>query len=127
MRKPSKARVKERLKELKGWRLVGEGLQKKFKFRNFVETVDFVNRIVPIAEEIEHHPDLEIRNYDELTISITTHDVGGITKLDFELAERIGKLKSQPEESLELRPEVLVQDFVNVIKTPLHLQELYLP
>lgn len=115
------------MKELKGWRLVGEGLQKKFKFRNFVETVDFVNRIVPIAEEIEHHPDLEIRNYDELTISITTHDVGGITKLDFELAERIGKLKSQPEESLELRPEVLVQDFVNVIKTPLHLQELYLP
>jgi 4a-hydroxytetrahydrobiopterin dehydratase len=64
------------------------------KFKNFVSAVNFINKIVPIAEELEHHPDLELKNYNELIIRITTHDEGGITELDFELAKKIDELIS---------------------------------
>ena len=65
---------------------------KKFKFKNFVQAVDFVNRIVPIAEELQHHPDVTIENYNEVIISSTTHDEGGLTVWDFQLVHKIEQL-----------------------------------
>ena len=85
--------INERLKKLKNWKVVGKHIQRKLKFKNFVETIKFVNKIVPIAEKEEHHPDLAIQNYNELIVSITTHDAGGITEWDFELAKKINELK----------------------------------
>jgi 4a-hydroxytetrahydrobiopterin dehydratase len=86
--------IKKRLENLKGWKVEGIYLVKHLKFENFVSAVNFINKIVPIAEELEHHPDLELKNYNELVIRITTHDEGGITELDFELAKKIDELIS---------------------------------
>ena len=90
--KLSKTEIMKRLNRLVGWKLVGKTVQRKFKFKNFVDTIKFVNKIVPIAEKEEHHPDLTIQNYNELIISITTHDAGGITEWDFGLAKKIERL-----------------------------------
>ncbi len=81
--------INNKLKELKNWNREGNYLVRRMKFKDFVSAVEFVNKIVPIAEELEHHPDLEIKDYNNLIIRLTTHDEGGITELDFELAKRI--------------------------------------
>lgn len=86
--------VLERLKSLPGWSVEGNALQKTFEVADFVAAVDLVNKIVPIAEELEHHPDVTIRNYNRVTLSLTTHDTGGVTELDFALARRIEELIS---------------------------------
>ena len=84
--------VREQLKHLPGWRLAGKSIQKEFKFKNFVQAVQFVNKLVPIAEKMQHHPDLQIKNYNEVIVSSTTHDAGGLTKWDFQLANKINKI-----------------------------------
>ncbi len=81
--------INSKLKELRNWSREGNYLVRRMKFKDFVSTIEFVNKIVPIAEELEHHPDLEIKDYNNLVIRLTTHDEGGITELDFELAKRI--------------------------------------
>ncbi|MEL6320773.1 MAG: 4a-hydroxytetrahydrobiopterin dehydratase, partial [Cyanobacteria bacterium J06626_14] len=55
---------------------------------NFVESVDFVNQLVEPSELMAHHPDVAIA-YNQVTLSLTTHDAGGLTTLDFDLAEII--------------------------------------
>jgi len=87
----ARTEVKKRLKHLPGWRLAGKSIQKKFKFRNFVEAVKFVNKLVPIAEKMQHHPDVSIKNYNEVIVSSTTHDEKGLTVWDFQLAHKIDK------------------------------------
>jgi 4a-hydroxytetrahydrobiopterin dehydratase len=94
MAKLDEIEIKKRLENLKEWKVEGIYLVKHLKFDNFVSAVNFINKIVPIAEELEHHPDLELKNYNELVIRITTHDEGGITELDFELAKKIDELIS---------------------------------
>ena len=83
--------IKERLKRLRGWVLAEgktERIEKTFEFKNFVEAVSFVNSIVPLAEEANHHPDITI-NYRKVKLALTTHSEGGITEKDFDLAEKI--------------------------------------
>ena len=68
-------------------------LVKTFTFGNFVEAVAFVNKIVPLAEKAEHHPDIEIFSYKNVRIKLTTHDKGDkITEKDFSLAKEIDKI-----------------------------------
>ena len=71
-----------------GWERDGDALVHQFEFANFVGSVDFVNRITPIAEEMNHHPDLAI-SWNKVTVSLSTHCEGGITENDFELAAKI--------------------------------------
>jgi 4a-hydroxytetrahydrobiopterin dehydratase len=80
--------VRERIGELEGWERAGDSLRKQFKLDDFKGSVDFVNRITPEAEEMNHHPDLEI-SWNTVTVSLSTHSEGGITENDFELAKRI--------------------------------------
>jgi 4a-hydroxytetrahydrobiopterin dehydratase len=80
--------VAERLGELDGWERSGDGIRRSFKAGDFAGSVEFVNRLAPIAEEMNHHPDLEI-SWDTVTVSLTTHSEGGLTANDFELARRI--------------------------------------
>lgn len=75
--------------ELEGWEEKDNHLVKVFEFDNFVEAVDFVNKVVPFAEEAAHHPDLEVFSYNKVKISLTTHDKGKITQKDYDLAEKI--------------------------------------
>jgi 4a-hydroxytetrahydrobiopterin dehydratase len=69
----------------------GKELRITRKFKNFVEAIAFVNQIVEPAEAAGHHPDLEI-SYNKVTVSLTTHDAGGLTSKDFDLAQVISKL-----------------------------------
>lgn len=71
-----------------GWEREGDALEREFEFANFVGSVDFVNRITPIAEEMNHHPDLAI-SWSKVTVSLSTHSEGGITENDFKLAAKI--------------------------------------
>ncbi len=83
--------IEQRLGELEDWRREGDAIKKEFKLDDFQGSVDFVTRLTPKAEEMNHHPDLEI-SWDTVTVSITTHSEGGLTENDFELAGRISRL-----------------------------------
>ena len=83
--------IDKRLKEVNGWRQDGRYIVREFSFSSFKDNVAFVNRVVEVAEEIDHHPDIAI-NYTHLTLSITTHSEGGLTRRDFRLASRIDEL-----------------------------------
>lgn len=80
--------IESRLGALPGWEREAKALRRNFRFEDFVGSVDFVNRVVPAAEEMNHHPDLAI-SWNEVAVAITTHSQGGITDSDFALAREI--------------------------------------
>ena len=83
--------VEERLASLDGWQRAGEAIEKRFKRGDFVGAVEFVQRLVAPAEEMNHHPDVAI-SWDTVTVTIATHSEGGLTAADFELAAKIDSL-----------------------------------
>jgi 4a-hydroxytetrahydrobiopterin dehydratase len=83
--------IQERANQLEGWTLEGKELRITQKFKDFVEAIAFVNKLVEPAEAANHHPDLEI-SYNKVKITLTTHDAGGLTSKDFDLAQVISKL-----------------------------------
>ena len=83
--------VKDQLAQLGGWEREGDALAREFEFANFVGSVDFVNRLTPVAEEMNHHPDLSI-SWNKVRVSLSTHSEGGITENDFKLAAKIDSL-----------------------------------
>ena len=83
--------IDDRLSGLEGWERDGDGIRRTFELGDFKGSVDFVNRLTPEAEEMNHHPDLEI-SWSKVTVSVTTHSEGGLTGNDFELAGRIDGL-----------------------------------
>ena len=80
--------IRERLGELEGWQRDGDRIAKSFDHGDFVGSVEFVRRLTAPAEEMNHHPDLEI-SWSEVKVSITNHSAGGLTAADFELAGKI--------------------------------------
>jgi 4a-hydroxytetrahydrobiopterin dehydratase len=80
-----------RLQGISGWERSGDAIQKDFKNDDFKSSVDFVNRLTPAAEAMNHHPDLAI-SWDTVTVTISTHSEGGLTANDFDLAARIDAL-----------------------------------
>ena len=75
------------------WNNTGDKLEKKFIFSDFREALSFVNKVVELAEELDHHPDILIKNYKEVIVSTTTHDAGNkVTEKDMELSKAIDKL-----------------------------------
>ena len=87
----SQSEIEAKLAELSGWEQSGEAIVKEFKNDDFVDSVRFVSSLVEPAEEMNHHPDLEI-SWDKVTVRISTHSEGGLTASDFELAEKIDAL-----------------------------------
>ena len=83
--------VERRLRELPGWERRGDAIVRHLRASDFVGSVELVNRMVPIAEEMNHHPDLAI-SWNRVTVSITTHARGGLTESDIELARRLDSL-----------------------------------
>jgi 4a-hydroxytetrahydrobiopterin dehydratase len=83
--------IKDELHNLGGWEREGDAIVREFEFANFVGSVDFVNRITPVAEEMNHHPDLSI-SWNKVKVSLSTHSEGGITENDFKLATKIDSL-----------------------------------
>jgi 4a-hydroxytetrahydrobiopterin dehydratase len=83
--------ITDRLDRLPGWERDGDSIAREFKFDDFQGSVDFVNRITPPAEEMNHHPDIAIA-WNKVTLTLSTHSEGGLTENDFELATRIDSL-----------------------------------
>jgi 4a-hydroxytetrahydrobiopterin dehydratase len=83
--------IEARLAEHPGWERSGSAIRKQFKCSDFVGSVNFVQSLVEPAEEMNHHPDLEI-SWDTVTVSLSTHSDGGVTAADFELATKIDAL-----------------------------------
>ena len=80
--------VSARLRHLRGWTHEGGFISKTFEFKEFMDGIAFVDAIAKIAEEEEHHPDINIR-YTTVRLSLQTHSEGGVTEWDFGLAGRI--------------------------------------
>ena len=73
------------------WAEVGGSIQRTFGFKDFVTAMAFVDKVAEAAEAAQHHPDILIR-YNKVTISVNTHDAGGITQKDFDLAAELDRL-----------------------------------
>ena len=80
--------IDEALAGVDGWERSGDAIVKQFDNGDFKGSVEFVNRLTPEAEEMNHHPDLAI-SWNEVTVTLTSHSAGGLTADDFELARRI--------------------------------------
>jgi 4a-hydroxytetrahydrobiopterin dehydratase len=72
-----------------GWERTGNAIRRTWSFADFEGSIAFVNRVAALAEEMDHHPDIDIR-YARVTLALSTHDAGGLTTRDFALAEKIG-------------------------------------
>jgi 4a-hydroxytetrahydrobiopterin dehydratase len=80
--------VQRGLGSLPGWGRKGEVLSKTFQFETFPDGIAFVSRVADAAERAQHHPDIDIR-YTKVTCMLTTHDSGGITQKDLDMASEI--------------------------------------
>ena len=70
------------------WQLVGDEIRREYAFADFIQAMTAVNTIAMLAEDVEHHPDIDIR-YNKVRLALTTHDAGGLTQKDFDLAQSI--------------------------------------
>ncbi|MDJ0594552.1 MAG: 4a-hydroxytetrahydrobiopterin dehydratase [Pleurocapsa sp. MO_226.B13] len=84
--------IEQNLQSIPQWQQEDQTITRTFKFKNFVEAIDFVNQLVEPAEAAGHHPDIAI-SYNQVTVSLTTHDAGGLTQKDFEMAQTISQLR----------------------------------
>jgi 4a-hydroxytetrahydrobiopterin dehydratase len=88
MARLSDEQIEEQLSGLQGWERDGEAIRRQFELDDFKGSVDFVNRLTPEAEGMNHHPDLEI-SWNKVAVTISTHSEGGLTENDFELARKV--------------------------------------
>ncbi len=86
----SHAEAAAHLGALPGWQIEAGELARTFEFADFPAALRFVNRVGELAEEAGHHPDIDIR-YNRVRLGLTTHDAGGLTAKDFDLARRIDR------------------------------------
>ena len=80
--------IRQRLSELEGWTREGDTIRKTYRFEDFRASMAFVNAVAELAEALDHHPDIFV-SYATVTLTLTTHDAGGLSERDFELARRI--------------------------------------
>ena len=85
----SREEIEAALAGLNDWAYGDEALTRTFRFADFVHAISFVEDLADVAEERQHHPDIDIR-YSKVTLALSSHDAGGLTERDFALAEAIG-------------------------------------
>lgn len=84
--------IQRGLGTLTGWARKGSEIAKTYTFAGFPDAIAFVQRVVPIAEAMNHHPDLDVR-YNRVTVRLSTHDKGGITDRDLEQARQLDQIE----------------------------------
>ena len=89
--KLSKRKIAAGLRKLDGWNVVKGNLHRIFEFKDFKQAFRFMKRVAAAADKMDHHPDWS-NTYNKVTINLSTHSVGGLTKADFELAGKIQKI-----------------------------------
>jgi len=80
--------IMQNLSSLDGWEQSGIEIEKQFKFKNFIHSIGFVNKVAILAEKADHHPDILVQ-YNKVKLVLSTHSEGGITEKDFSLAKQI--------------------------------------
>jgi 4a-hydroxytetrahydrobiopterin dehydratase len=83
--------VQARLAEVEGWEMIDGKLHREFQFSSFLEAFGFMTQVAMLAERRNHHPDWT-NVYDRVAIDLWTHDAGGLTALDFDLAQAVSRL-----------------------------------
>ncbi|HEY5296614.1 MAG TPA: 4a-hydroxytetrahydrobiopterin dehydratase [Verrucomicrobiae bacterium] len=91
MKKLNAVEIKSALAKILDWKKHGAVISRRFEFKNFPAAMKFVNAVAKIAEQEQHHPDIDIR-WNKVTLAFTTHDAGGLTKKDFALAKKTDEL-----------------------------------
>jgi len=80
--------IERRLADIEGWTREGDTIERDLQFDGFTEAIDFINRIAEHADAADHHPEI-FNVYNNVELTLTTHDAGGLTDSDFDLAEKI--------------------------------------
>ena len=85
------AQIKTALPSVPNWKKTGKAITRTFQFKDFPAAVKFVNAVAKLAEKAWHHPDIDIR-WNKVTLILSTHDQGGLTEQDFDLARKFDRL-----------------------------------
>jgi 4a-hydroxytetrahydrobiopterin dehydratase len=88
MEKLEQQHIDHELTQFPDWSLIGDAMQRTFTFESFVDAIGFVNVVADLAEDLQHHPDILVR-YRKVTLTLSTHDAGGLTDRDFAFAREI--------------------------------------
>jgi len=91
MAKLTEPEIRQALAGLKGWAREGDVIVKRYTFKAFADGIRFVDRVAVAADRADHHPDIDIR-WTTVTMALTTHSAGGLTRKDFALAAEIDGL-----------------------------------
>ncbi|MGA2787779.1 MAG: 4a-hydroxytetrahydrobiopterin dehydratase [Verrucomicrobiota bacterium] len=91
MEKLSTEKIKAALAAVPGWKKQGATISRTYQFQDFPAAIKFVRAVARLAEKAWHHPDIDIR-WNKVTLALTTHDTGGLTKKDFALARKFDAL-----------------------------------
>lgn len=89
------------MEEVPGWEIVDNTIQRTFRLSNFVTAMDFANKITPIAEQENHHPDLHV-SWGKVRVELSTHKIGGLSRNDFILAAKINQLWDSRQEAASI-------------------------
>lgn len=84
----SDVEIQRALGKLPGWSRKGDTISKTYQFKTFPEGIAFVRRVADAAEQVDHHPDIDIR-YTKVTLALSTHTANGVTQMDLDLAGQI--------------------------------------
>ena len=88
----AQSNLKEMMKRIPEWETNKKSIERTFEFDDFDQAIDFVNAVAEIADEEEHHPDIDIR-WNKVRLVLFTHSEGGLTDLDFQVAEKLDTLE----------------------------------
>jgi 4a-hydroxytetrahydrobiopterin dehydratase len=91
MTKLNAAQVKSALATVPQWKKRGNTIARTYQFKDFPAAIQFVNGAAGCAEQAWHHPDIDVR-WNQVTLTLTTHDAGGLTEKDFALAKKFDAL-----------------------------------
>ncbi|PKL79995.1 MAG: 4a-hydroxytetrahydrobiopterin dehydratase [Ignavibacteriae bacterium HGW-Ignavibacteriae-4] len=86
-------RIDDELEDLVNWKKDGKEIKREIVAADFASAIGFVNSVAIISESMDHHPNIEIYGWNKVRISVSTHDAGGLTELDFKLANKIDSIK----------------------------------
>ena len=86
-----KDELRDAVEKLSGWSLENDKLHREFRFQDFSEAFGFMARVALIAESMDHHPEW-CNVWDRVVVDLSTHDVGGVTSLDVELAQKMNDI-----------------------------------
>ncbi len=87
----SDADIQLALQNLPGWKRNSNAIERVFQFDNFVQAMEFVSQIAEAAEAVNHHPDIHI-SYNKVTLTLVSHDSGGVTQRDTRMAGKINEI-----------------------------------